>query len=74
MTVDPLQGAQRPLGWRQQRVDGLVLGVDGLAGGSPDGLATAADGGRLAAGEFLGEQRLVCFGWVPSLSLGSGVR
>jgi hypothetical protein len=54
--VDPLECAQRPLGGCGDRGDGLVPGVEGLAGREPGSLAAGPDRGCLPAGELLGEQ------------------
>ena len=72
MAVDPLEGAQRPLGRRRDRADGLVPGVEGLAGGEPGRFAPGPDGGRLTAGELFGQQCLHRFGRFPALCLGGG--
>jgi hypothetical protein len=68
--LHPFQGAQRALGGPRDAAVGLVPDVEGLAGRERRSPAAGAQGGRVTAGGFLGEEHPDEFGRVPALRLG----
>jgi hypothetical protein len=72
VAADPFQGAQRRLGRGRDGGDGLVPGVEGLAGGEGGGGAPGGQGGAVPPGDLLSQQGFEDFGGVSPLGFGGG--